>query len=194
MTKKTNFPVMQNPPPPPKPKPAATLYDISREYSELEDLMNSLDGEISADDEKRIGKFLAGLDKDRDAKIENYCGLIKNIASRGEARDKEGKRLSKLARWDMNKVERLRWLLHQFMQTHKFGTINTLRFRVRLATNSAAPLLLEKKYEDNPELLPERFRTTKTVADTKAIKEALDAGEALDFAKYGEKGSHIIIE
>jgi hypothetical protein len=189
-TKKTTGAAAQ----PAGPKTSKTLYEISREYSELEDLLSGIEGEISPEDQKRIEHFLAGLDKDRNAKIDAYCGLIRDLTARQEAREKEAKRFAQLARWDRNKVERLKWLLLTFMQTHGNQTIETTKFRVRRVSNGLAPVVLDKRYEENPELLEPRFRITVVKPNLKEIQQALNDGEELEFARFGEKGENLRIE
>lgn len=174
--------------------PGKTLYDISREFSELEDLLSGIEGDISADQQKQIDEFLAGLEEDRDKKIDAYCGLIRDLEARAEARKREADRFAQLARFDANKVARLKWVLLNFMQTHRVERIETVRFRLRRAANAAPKVELGKWYLEHPEDLEERFRLTVYKPNLKEIAQALKDGEPLDFASFGEKGENLRIE
>ena len=118
-----------------------TLYDISREFSELEDLLESVDDDISAEQQTQIDEFLSGLSQDRDKKIDGYCGLIRDLNARGEARKAEAERFAKLAKYDENKVKRLKWVLLNFMQTHNVEKVETVRFKLRRSQNASAPVI-----------------------------------------------------
>lgn len=173
---------------------AKTLYDISREYSELEELLSGVEGELSAEQQTGINEFLSGLDKDRDKKIDAYCGLIRDLEARSEARKKEADRFDRLARFDTNKAARLKWALLNFMRTRDLERIETARFRLRRAANAAPKVIVGKYFEDHPEELEERFRTVTFKPNLKEIGQALKDGEKLDCASFGERGENLRIE
>ena len=52
------------------------------------------------------------------------------------------------------------------------------------------PLILSEA----PERLPEAFRRVSYEADNEAIRKALDEGQELDFASYGERGESLRIK
>lgn len=170
-----------------------TLYEISRDYSEFEDLVNSIEGEVSADDESKLAEYLAVMNKDRDQKFDNYVGYIRDLEARTEARKNEAERFAKLARVGENKIKRLKWVLLNFMQTHKLEKVETNRFVLRKAQSASAPVVLDDRYIQNPEELEERFRTVTFKPNLKEIAQALKDGEELDFAKFGEKGENLRI-
>lgn len=66
-------------------------------------------------------------------------------------------------------------------------------FSFNIAKNGGkAPLVINEEYKDAGKL-PERFQKMEIKADTDAIREALDAGEQLEFAAYGERGKSLRI-
>ncbi len=173
---------------------AKTLYDISREFSALEELLQGIDGDVTPEQQAQLDEFLKGLEKDRDAKIDGYCGLIRDLEARRAARKAEAERFAKLAKFDENKVKRLKWVLLNFFRLHNVERVETVRFRLRRASNASAPVIVGERFLNFPEELPERFRTVEFVPNLKEIKKALDDGETLDFASFGEKGENLRIE
>lgn len=174
-------------------KPKRSLYEISKDFSELEDLLDSIDSDISEDDQKMIGEFLKGLEEDRDKKVDSIVAVIRNFETRAEARKKESDRLAKLAKYDTNKVKRLKWMILNFLQTHNVKKIETDFNVVTRAENASAPVLLDKYFEEHPEELEERFRSVTFKPNLNEIKQALKDGEKLDFARFGDKGENLKI-
>lgn len=174
-------------------KPKRSLYEISKDFSELEELLDSIDSDISEDDQKMIGEFLKGLEEDRDKKIDAIIAVIRNFETRAEIRKKESDRFAKLAKFDTNKVKRLKWMILNFLQTHNVKKIETDFNVVTRAENGVSPVVLDKRYEEHPEELEERFRTVSFKPNLKEIAQALKDGEKLDFAKFGLKGENLKI-
>jgi hypothetical protein len=170
-----------------------SLYEISKDYSELEILLDSIDGDISPDQQKQLDEFLSGLGTERNQKIDNYCKLIRNLEGRQKVRAEEAKRFSTIAKYDANKIVRLKYLLLEFFKLHGIDKIETDLFRVVRAQNGVAPVKLGERFEENPEELPEEYRLTTYKPNLKKIAEDLKEGVKLDFASFDEKGENIRI-
>lgn len=171
-----------------------TLTEISESYSELEVLIEQNGGEITPDVEKQIDEYFANLGKERDAKIENYCGYIRELEFRAAARIEEGKRIQNLGKTGENKAKYLKSRLLNFMSLHKVEKVDTLRFVVTRAKNAAAPVVLADWVKTDPAQLEERFRRVKFEPNLDEITKALKDGEELEFASFGEKGENLRIK
>lgn len=171
-----------------------TLFDLSREFSEFEDLIGNLDGDLSPEDTAKLETLLTEMNKDRDNKFDGYLGLIASLNNRCDARKKEAERLSKLAKTDENKIKRLKWCLLNFMTLHNLETVETVKYRLSRSLNASAPVVLDKYYEENPAELEERFRTVTFKPNLQEIAKALKDGETLDFAKFGNRGENLKIK
>jgi hypothetical protein len=173
-----------------------TLIEISLDMTmldqELEDLIDSPDAQDEA-----IAKYLDNLAKAttlRDQKLDNYAGLIRELEIRADARKAEAKRLSDRAAVDQSKADRLKRSLQNFFGAHELKTVETNRFRLTLANNGGKlPVIFDSRPVEE---LPEQFTKTKTVtsADNEAIRKALDGGEKLGFAWFGERTQSLRIK
>lgn len=173
-----------------------TLYEISKELLEFEQIMTDLDGEIPSEEiERQITEWFENISDQRDEKIDNYAALIRTMDARAKMRKDEAKRLTQLAQTDENAVSRLKERLKYFFQTHQLGTLQTRRFKVSLANNGGVrPLILSPLVKEVPESLPDEFKIHTISANTTAIREALEAGFECDFAELGERGQSIRIK
>lgn len=188
---------------PQTPKPQATpgaqkpqsrsLYEISQDYHEFEQLIESFEGDVSAEDAQKLADFLEGLDSERDKKINAYCGFIRNIENRRDGRKAEKDRFAKLQKFDDNKIERLKKNLLNYMAIHNLKNLETDKFKLVRATNGSQKLEIGEPFLENPESLPARFRVQTWKPNVEAIRQALEDGEELDFASYAPKGESIRI-
>lgn len=75
---------------------------------------------------------------------------------------------------------------------HTLRTVETDRYRITLARNGGkAPLLVDEVPIEN---LPAAFVRTTVEVNKEAIREALENGEVLEFARLGERAQSIRIK
>lgn len=174
-----------------QPQPKRTLFSISDDLQHLNDLLDEV-GDDSQQQEL-IAQWFETLGEERDRKLDGYAALISEMTARAEVRKAEGRRLMELAATDENRAKLLKERLKSFFQLHDLKTINTDRYRLSLAKNGGkAPLILDDSIPVTQ--LPERFQKVSIDADTTAIREALDAGESLEWARLGERGTSLRIK
>lgn len=166
-----------------------TLFNISDDIQHLNSMLDDLD---DTEQQQLIAEWLEHLEAERASKLDNYAALIAELEAKAEIRKKEAKRLMELAQSDENRAKMLKERLKYFFETNKLKKIETDRYKLSLVKHGGkAPLILD---ESKPvEELPERFQRVSLEADTKAIRQALEAGEELDFARLGDRGASIRI-
>jgi hypothetical protein len=162
-----------------------TLYDIDHDLLNVEELLAA-----GAEDEAAalLEQFRQQLEQDRAAKVDNTCAFIRELLARAEARKAEAERFIALSRTDGNLADRLKAMLLDHLRLHGVKKLETERFRLTRAANGGRlPLEVTLPAEELPE---EYVRTTKA-ADMEAIREAVEGGEELPFARLGERGEHL---
>lgn len=163
-----------------------TLYDIDASLEELEALLVASGGEITPEMEEAYADLFAITRE----KLDAYAALIAEMEARAEVRTAEAKRLSVLAGRDHKAAARLRERMLWFFQQHGLKKEETARFTITLARHGGkAPLVIEVAPED----LPQQYQRVNIAPDTEAIRRALEAGQALPYARLGERGHSIRI-
>jgi hypothetical protein len=168
-----------------------TLIQISRDLIELEEQLEELFDNPEAQD-RLIDRWfwLENIESQRDQKLDNYAALIQELQARADARKAEANRLSKRSQIDENKVKALKANLQRFFQAHELKTIETDRYRLTLAKNGGkAPLILDDCIGFH---IPDQFLTREI--DRVAVREALEKGEVLEFARLGDRSYSIRIK
>ncbi len=174
----------------PQPK-MRTLFNISEDIEHLNGLLDDLSDDIQQ--QELLNQWFETLGTERDRKLDGYAAAIAEMQARAEVRKAEAKRLMELAAVDENRARLLKERLKWFFETHKLKTVETPRYRLSLAKNGGrSPLIL--KDELLPQELPERFQQVSVSPNTTAIRAALEAGEELDFAQLGERGTSLKIK
>jgi hypothetical protein len=171
---------------------SATLYEISADLQALEMLLTEVGGELpDAVAEAAIDAWLEETGKATRDKVDDYCGLIRELEARRDARKAEARRLADRAQIDANTVDRLKGRLLSFFEVHAIKTMETARFRVTAAQNGGVvPLIITAPLESIPDEFIEFVRKPMNPM----IREMLEAGEALPFAELGERGKSIRIK
>lgn len=168
-----------------------TLLDIGSDLEKLSELLDECGDDI--EQQELINQWLETVGAERDRKLDNYAALISELQARADVRKAEAKRLLELAATDENRARLLKDRLKWFFQSHNLKTIHTTRYRISLAGNGGKHPL---KWLRNvlPNELPPRFQQTTVEVNNGAIREALEAGEQLDFAQLGDRGHSIRIK
>ncbi|MDX2212597.1 MAG: siphovirus Gp157 family protein [Oculatellaceae cyanobacterium bins.114] len=172
-----------------------TLIDISQDLLELEADLENLEG-LPQEQVEELKLWFEELQEEhreaRDRKLDNYAALIADLSARAEARRNEAKRLMSRAQTDEGKVRSLKSMLQWFFAQHGYTTIETDRYRLTLANSGGkAPLLLDEMPIDD---FPPQFVKVLREPDKDAIREALETGQELDFARLGERQQSIRIK
>lgn len=180
-----------------------TLLDISQDLLRLNELLDECD-DYAANNFEDASKFAAieqrtlirqwldDIGAERDKKLDAYAALISQLQYQAEARRKEATRMAQLAQTDENKLKLLKERLKEFFIEQSLNCVNTTRYRISIAKNGGkVPLIVDKiDYKK----VPQSFQKISVELDTTAIREALEAGEELDFARLGERGQSIRIK
>lgn len=170
-----------------------TLFEICADLRALENLLEEIGGDISDPEvAEAIDQWLGENSEALETKLDGYAALITERMAMSKARKEEAKRLSDLARADENFAKRLRERLQLHFEEQGIEKTETARFKFSLANNGGrVPVLLDEEFP--AEELPAEFQLQRIEADKDAIREALERGEVLEFARLGERGKSLRI-
>lgn len=164
------------------------ILEISTDVAKLDDLLARVDDADTPEVKAMIDELLA-LQDEREVKVDNYAALIRNLQAIADARKAEAKRIMELARIGENKVKALKERLQIAFETMGITKIETPRFTVRVSKNGGKQPLEVDEADVPPSFMEAVYKTNK-----QKIRDALEAGEALPFARLGERGSRIDIK
>lgn len=172
----------------------STLLEIGQDMAALDELMDEIGGDITDPQvETYLDQWFSELHKNETEKLDSYAALINEKEELAKVRKAQATRLAEKARRDQASADYLKERLKRYFQERGYKKKETDRYTLTLANNGGKlPLILDVQ----PEELPARFQRTKVVvsADQDAIRNALDAGEVLEFARYGERGQSLRIK
>ena len=168
-----------------------SLFNISEDLERLNELLDEVGND--AEQQELINNWLESVGEERDRKLDGYAALISEMQARADVRKAEAKRVLELAASDENRARLLKARLKTFFETHDIKTLETPRYKLSLAKNGGkAPLILDENLAVTS--LPEQFQKVSIDADTAAIREALEKGESLTWARLGERGTSMRIK
>lgn len=170
-----------------------TLFDISDDLLALEDTLDALSDDATPEQIAELIDAALATSGELETKLDNYAALIRQTEARAEARRTEIARLTSLVVADSNRTARLKERLKYFFDSRRISKFETARYKFAIANNGGK---LPLEIDGDPELLPEPYRRIRVTItpDQDAIRAALETGEQLDFARFGERGTNLRIK
>lgn len=167
------------------------LYDIAADYRRLQDMLDAAD--TPEEMRQTLIDTLESLSGDFEDKVENMAALIAEYKATIEGCKAEIVRLSGKAGRAENAIDSIKKYIMAEMQFAGIQKVKAGTWQISIAKNGGkAPIVWDDDIE--PEDLPEKYRSISYKIDTAAVRDALEAGEALDFAKLGERGESLRIK
>ena len=94
---------------------------------------------------------------------------------------------------DQNTEDRLLLYLQEHLEKQGIKKLGTNKFNLTIANNGGKlPVVIDSKID--PKDLPRKYRNVTYSLNKTAIREALEKGETLDFAYFGERGKSLRIK
>lgn len=160
----------------------ANLYEIKGQYLQLMEMMDEADGDMTV-----IEDTLEAIEGEFEEKAENYAKLIKEYTAEAEKFEAEKKKLAHKQTVAQNKADYLKNKLYLSMKEMNKPKFKTELFSFGIQKNGGlAPLVVDDGVD-----IPAEY--TKPEPDTTKIREALNKGETLGFARFGERGESLRI-
>lgn len=161
------------------------LHELTDEWLQLQSML-----EEASDDEDLQVFFdtMEGIEGEFDDKISGCVAVYKNLMADVEALEAESKKLKERAGVTERKADRLKNYVMTCMKavgrTKSGDAINSASI---VKNGGKKPVILSDE-------VPQEWQRVKYEPDNKRIREALENGEELPFAKLGERGERLNIK
>ena len=148
-------------------------------------------GEMTGEIDTTIDDLLKELEGSIEAKVENYCWLIREIEGRAAIRLLESKRIKALATTNENLVKSLKERLKFFFEAQSIQKLECKTFKVSIANNGGVqPLQVDIPADQ----LPPQFQKVTIEADNASIRKALEMGTEIEGVKLLQRGTSLRIK
>ena len=162
------------------------IYELTNELRTFNEMTAEMTPEELTDQVYK--DTFEGLSGAYDDKAEGWCKYIKNTEAEAKALKEEGKRLMDRAKALENHANRMKDTLFQSMkQVGKTEAGGLLKAKIQ-KNGGLLPVIV-----DDVEI-PEEFQKVTIEANKEKIRDALEQGKELSFARYGERGESIRIK
>lgn len=164
----------------------SNLYKLKNNYEEVLSMLYQDDI-----DEQMILDTLECIEGDIEDKADNYAKIIKELLGDAEKIKKEKQRLEVRQKSFEKRAELLKNNLQNTLKRIGKTKFKTELFSFNIQKNGGKlPLII-----DDIEKVPnEYFKHTEKELDNTKIREAIDLGEEILFAHYGEQGESLRIK
>lgn len=162
----------------------ASLYAIG---DDLLRLLDTVRDDRQIDDQ--LDMFFTGVAEQEAEKFDGYIGVIRTLEAEIAICKAEIDQFTAKKKSRENNVKRLKDRLKEHLERTGRTKATTAAGRtLRVQTNGVAPLVI-----DDGAVIPVPFARVVVTPDTDAIREALDRGEVLPFARLEPRGTHLRI-
>lgn len=169
-----------------------SLLDITADMRALDDLLEDVGGDISDPQvEAAVSQWFAELDQDLNTKVDGYCGLIRQKELLASARRAEADQLLLRARTEENQVKSLKERLKFAMTERGLKKAGNVRTASVCGNGGKQPVEIDPI---EARTLPPRFQKVLIDIDADKVREALEAGEELAFARILPRGTHLRVK
>ena len=161
-----------------------TLYELRAEYMELLALLEDPDT-----DPQVIADTMEGIQGELDIKCDSYVVVIRQLEAQVEMIDAELIRLEKNKSALTNNIKRMKAAVLDTIQMTGSRKMVTDHFKLSIVKNGGK----QPMEVDEIEKIPQDYLTMKPVANMEKIRQELECGGQLDFARLKERGEHLSI-
>ena len=161
----------------------SSLYELTGSYLAVQNML--CDEDV---DEQMILDTLESIEGELEDKADNYAKIIKELDSMVKARKEEAKRLTNSAKTLENKIEFLKWNLFNTMKATGKTKFATDLFSFSIAKNGG------KQGLTIDGVVPAEYTKTVIENDTDKIRQALEEGTELSFARLEPRGESLRIK
>lgn len=159
-----------------------TLYELRAEYMELLALLEDPDT-----DPQVIADTMEGIQGELDIKCDSYVVVIRQLEAQVEMIDAELIRLEKNKSALTNNIKRMKSAVLDTIQMTGSRKMVTDHFKLSVVKNGGK----QPMEVDEIEKIPQDYLTMKPVANMEKIRQELEGGSQLDFARLKERGEHL---
>jgi chaperonin cofactor prefoldin len=157
----------------------ATLYELNEDFLALLDM-------ASDEDETAFNDTLEGILGTIDIKMDDYAAVMTHIESDIALHKAEIDRLSVRKKSLENNLKRMKERLYESMIATDRRKVQTELHTFSIVKNGGKlPVIIDGDVPDN---------FCRKTPDNDKIRLALETGNALTFAHYGERGEHLAIK
>ena len=160
----------------------ASLYELTDSYVQLQQVIE--DG-----NDENLEAILKTINDEIEIKAENYAKVMRNMDGDIAAIDSEIERLQNKKKVLQNGIDRMKQSLYNSMKEIGKEKFKTELFSFTIAKNGGkTPVVIEDEGQ-----VPMEYQVASYSVDKNKIREELESGKELSFAKLGQKGESLRI-
>lgn len=158
--------------------------------NELDAILEQTGGEVTPEVDALCDRLLC-LDDQTADKFDRYGHVIADMTLKASGYKERAKALSAAAAVLENSAERMKQCLKEFMERHDMKRFDGEWYRFMVQANGGkVPLIID---DVDPESVLGMYQKRTVDFDRQYIRELLEAGQQVSFARLGERGTNLRI-
>jgi Siphovirus Gp157 len=171
------------------------IFELDAELNQIAESFDILDDqpELPEAVREQVFAYFGELVETRDTKADNYARFITEKDTRAAALKAEAARITALAKAEENKAKSAKSVLHHFMTVKGMTKWETSFHKFSVCANGGKPPIILDP-DITPEDLDDVYQKVTVTVHMEAVREAIESGIEVPFAKLGDRGTHLRIK
>ncbi len=169
-----------------------SLYEIGADLLALAEVLDACDGDLSKC-ETDVLAWIERAEGEQSEKLDRYIGLIRQLEMESAAAKAEADQWAAKSKTRGNTADFLKARLKAHLEATGQAKAVTATGRVVAIQKNGGALPLKLALAIDLATVPTAFVRVTTDLDRDAVRKALEAGDVLDFASLGERGTQLRI-
>ena len=171
-----------------------TLYELRTEHNEIRAVIDEAGPELNDELAAQLDRAIADLESDEADKMGSFYRLIRHLEMEASAARAEAEQYAMLAATRENAVGRIKARIKDHLEsTGRKSVETTTGKKFAIQANGGKQTLKLADSIDLDAVPAELVRVVRTI-DTDAVRDAIGAGQAFDWATLEPRGTHLRIK
>lgn len=171
-----------------------TLYELREEHAAIRAVIDEAGAELEHELAAQLDRAVADLESDEADKMESFYRLIRHLEMEASAARAEAEQYAMMAKTRENAVKRIKDRIKDHLESTGRKSIETTSGKkFAIQANGGKQSLKLADTIDLDAVPAELVRVVRTL-DTDAVRDAIGAGQAFDWATLEPRGTHLRIK
>ena len=172
------------------------LYEITDDLIALNDLLESVEGDLSrcGEMEPAVTQWLTSLDAEQGVKLDAYVGLIRQLEMESAAAKAEVEQWATKARSRENRAKYLKDRLKHHLTVTGQTKVQTATGRTISVVNNGGQRPIVWADAIDLDTVPADLVFTRREIDRAKVRESLEAGQEFGFATLADRGTSLRVK
>jgi len=171
-----------------------TLFEITEDLLAIDRLIDEQGEELTPEVEQAIAAWFAEVESNMADKLGSYCQYVRKLETESAVAKAEAEQFAKKAKNRQGQAAWLKDRVKEFLKSRDIKKVETSAGYTVSVRGNGGMLPMEIDQDTDPMMIPAEFQKVTIEIDTNLVREHLEAGGVLPFARLKPRGDNLQIK